>query len=345
MVIQSIDNILKIIFFNYSKLDLDHLFNRINSKTIALNLLKLLDYKTLFSSLGKSLKLLKDCHNSTISCLLELSDGCIISTSWDKQIKIWNINSGKCIRTLEGHAGFIRSVIMLPNGNIATCSLGGEIRLWNPDEGYQCFQTICVKGHTRFNKLIALSNNNLVSSSYYKDHPYIIILDYNTKYNLINSIKHDGEVGCLVNLFDNKFASGSFKYHITLWDNYEETPNFKILQGHTMCVWCLTFDKKNHLLYSGAADYTIRVWDFKADYECIKIIKAHDDSVTGLLLLPSGLFASGSYDNKIKIWDRNYDCINTLNGGEDYIVSFILLKDFRIASTSNQEPIINIYNY
>jgi WD40 repeat protein len=293
--------------------------------------------------LGKSNSLLKGRHYAIIACLLELPDGNIISASWDSKIKIWSIKACECIKTLEGHKGTIRSMVLLPNGNIASCSLDGEIKIWNPNEDYLCIQTIGIEGYTYFNKLISLANNNLVSSAYNESCPYIIMLDHDKGYNLSSSIKHEGEAGSLVNLFQHKFASASYE-KVMLWDLEKNPADYKILKGHKEWIWSLMFDKKNSLLYSGAADYTIKVWDLKADCECIKTIDAHNGPVRRILLLPNGYFASGSDDNKLKLWDRHYDCINTLDNGEDYIGSILLLKDYRIVSTSLEHR-VKIFNY
>jgi WD40 repeat protein len=342
MVIQSIENILKLIFNNYSKSDMQNLFEAIFSRTISLILLNILDYKNIFSSLGKSNSLLKGRHYAIIGCVLELPDGNIISASWDSKIKIWSIKACECIKILEGHKGSIKSMVLLPNGNIASCSLA-EIKIWNPSQDYLCIQTIGIEGYIHFNKLISLPDNSLVSSAYNKNYPCIIMLDYNKEYKLNSSIKNEGEAGSLVNLFKHRFASCSYK-NIILWDLEKYPADYKILKGHIEWIWSLMFDKNNSLLYSGAADYTIKVWDFKADYECIKTINAHNGSVRCILLLPNGYFASGSDDNKIKLWDRHYDCVNTLDNSEDYIGSILLLKDYRIVSTSLEHR-VKIFNY
>jgi WD40 repeat protein len=104
------------------------------------------------------------------------------------------------------------------------------------------------------------------------------------------------------------------------------------------------FNRDNNLLYSGAGDGTIKVWDCIGS-ECINTINAHGVSVTCLIILSNGYFASGSYDNKIKIWDRNYGCINSFYGGKIYITSLLFLKDYRIASSSSQEYSIKIFSY
>ncbi len=68
----------------------------------------------------------------------------IASTSSDKTVKLWDIATGKEIKTLKGHSGVVRSVSFSPDGKmIASGSYDKTIRLWSIDG-----QTLKVlKGH------------------------------------------------------------------------------------------------------------------------------------------------------------------------------------------------------
>ena len=59
-------------------------------------------------------------------------DGKYISSgSGDNTIKIWEVGSGKCIRTLEGHSSSVYSVIYSPDGKyIVSGSNDKTIKIW-----------------------------------------------------------------------------------------------------------------------------------------------------------------------------------------------------------------------
>ena len=46
-------------------------------------------------------------HKGSIYCLLKLSNGRVISGSWDKTLRIWNSKTGQCEHVLRGHQGNI----------------------------------------------------------------------------------------------------------------------------------------------------------------------------------------------------------------------------------------------
>jgi WD40 repeat protein len=39
-----------------------------------------------------------------------------VSASSDKTLKVWELESGRLLRTLEGHAGSVRAVAVTPDG-------------------------------------------------------------------------------------------------------------------------------------------------------------------------------------------------------------------------------------
>ena len=63
----------------------------------------------------------------------------------DKTIKIWNLDSGKCIRTLVGHTGSVYSIQLLPKNQLLTGSNDETIKTWNFETG-ECVLTF--KGRT-----------------------------------------------------------------------------------------------------------------------------------------------------------------------------------------------------
>ncbi len=65
--------------------------------------------------------------------------------SHDKTIKLWNVETGEEIRTLEGHDAWVYSVSFSPESEaLATGSKDNTIKLWNVETGEE-IRTL--KGH------------------------------------------------------------------------------------------------------------------------------------------------------------------------------------------------------
>jgi WD40 repeat protein len=75
-----------------------------------------------------------------------ISNERLISGSSDSTIKIWNILSGECLKTLKGHSGPIWSIQLITNDRVISCSNDKTIKIWDLSTG-QCVGT-CI-GHTK----------------------------------------------------------------------------------------------------------------------------------------------------------------------------------------------------
>ena len=70
-----------------------------------------------------------------------LADNKLASGSLDNTIKIWNLETGECIRTLAGHSMAVVSLQLLENNKLASGSEDKSIRIWNVDTG-ECISTL-----------------------------------------------------------------------------------------------------------------------------------------------------------------------------------------------------------
>ena len=47
-----------------------------------------------------------------------------VSASWDKTLKVWDLERGQVLRTLEGHTGFVTAVALTPDGSVRSRPAG-----------------------------------------------------------------------------------------------------------------------------------------------------------------------------------------------------------------------------
>lgn len=80
-----------------------------------------------------------------------------------QQIRLWDVNSGKCLNILQGHIHWVRSVAFNSDGTLlASCSHDQTIRLWEVDTG-KCVQSL--HGHSSWIRSVAFSpNGNMLAS-------------------------------------------------------------------------------------------------------------------------------------------------------------------------------------
>jgi len=99
-------------------------------------------------------------HEHKITALTMLPHNMLASGSIDDTIKIWDLQSGECFKTLHG---MVSSLVALPNGTLASGSHDGTINLWNTASGERIG---ILNEHTaRISDLIILPNGTLASGS------------------------------------------------------------------------------------------------------------------------------------------------------------------------------------
>ena len=89
----------------------------------------------------------------------------IVSGSWDKTLRVWELRTGRCLNTLQGHTSLVNSVAVSPDGrHIVSGSVDKTLRVWELGTG-RCLTTL--QGHTDGVNSVAVSpdGRHIVSGS------------------------------------------------------------------------------------------------------------------------------------------------------------------------------------
>jgi platelet-activating factor acetylhydrolase IB subunit alpha len=208
----------------------------------------------------------------------------LVSCSRDGSIRVWDVDSGFCAKTLSGHVEWVRALSI--SGDGAYVASGGDdrsVRLWKLANG-ECVSVMME--HSHFVESVAIAPEASAK-----------LLDETFKNGHGNANSAAGGTSIYV-------ASGSRDKNIVLWDALSGSV-VSTLQGHENWVRAVVWHPHNpRLLLSCSDDKCIRVWDVTTG-RCIKrITAAHDHFVSDICMtLKRPMLVSGGVDQKVKVWD------------------------------------------
>ncbi|UXE63078.1 MAG: WD40 repeat domain-containing protein [Woronichinia naegeliana WA131] len=246
-------------------------------------------------------------HQSTVSSVALSSDGkTLVSGSYDKTIKIWDLATGGKPRTLTGHHFPVSSVALSSDGKtLVSGSFDKTIKIWDLATGKE-LRTLT--GHQDAVLSIALSSDGkaLVSGSYDKT---IKIWDLATGGKPRTLTGHHFPVSSVALTSDGKtLVSGSFDNTIKVWD-LATGKELRTLTGHQSTVSSVALSSDGKTLVSGSFDNTIKVWDLATGKE-LRTLNGHQEAVSSVALSSDGkALVSGSYDKTITVWDFNVNSL------------------------------------
>lgn len=232
----------------------------------------------------------------------------------------------ECKDSLEGHTNRITSIISLQDGTLVSASADTTIKIWSFDQTsnkFKCTKTITDNSEVIWN-LLLLSNGTFASAT----HQEIRIYDPAQDFTCINFCKEfQTTVHALLELPEGKLACGIDFGEIFICDIQDN--KFTILQtlvGHEFLINCLLLLPDGKML-SGSY-FSIRIWDSKDNFNCVKVITEEVLNVFKLILLPDGKVASAS-NQYIKIWDPSDDfkCLKSVCAHNSRIQSISYLDE------------------
>ncbi|HEX7840280.1 MAG TPA: AAA family ATPase, partial [Kofleriaceae bacterium] len=76
-------------------------------------------------------------HADRVSACAVTPDGRrVISASWDRTLKVWDLESGRVLATLEGHAGWVSACAVTPDGRcMVSASRNRMLKVWDLESG------------------------------------------------------------------------------------------------------------------------------------------------------------------------------------------------------------------
>ncbi len=241
----------------------------------------------------------------------------------DRTLRLWDIASGSCLRTFEGHTEGINSVCLsLDNRWALSGSKDHTLKLWDVNTG-ECVH--CFDDQMSQVTFVQLSSDNRLALSRSGD-GVVRLWDVTTGYSL-RVIR--GVVSACLSWDARWIICGSVDGSITLWDVacFDSIWTSDGNWGSVSMV-CIGVDCK--LAISGSEDHVLRLWDL-TNGQCLRVFEGHSQGINSVSLSMDNRWAvSGSDDGTVRVWDVNTgQCLRVFEGHMDKVRSVCLSHDSR----------------
>jgi hypothetical protein len=182
----------------------------------------------------------------------------------DSTVRLWEVGTGRCLRTFQGHMGEVRLVCLSADGRWALSeSEDRTIRLWEVATG-QCLRVF--EGHTDNVTSVCLSADGRWALSGSEDRT-IRLWEVATGQCLRVFEGHTDNVTSVCLSADGRWAlSGSRDHTIRLWE-VAAGQCLRTFQGHTGPVWSVSLSADSRWVLSGSGDQTVRLWELDWELE------------------------------------------------------------------------------
>ena len=241
-----------------------------------------------------------------VSSVVFSPDGCCaLSGSSDNTLRVWEVSTGRCLRTFEGHTDWVLSVVFSPDGRCALSASGDKtVRLWELSTG-RCLRTF--EGHTGKISSVAVSPDSRRALSASGDKT-VRLWELSTGRCLKTFKRSDFEVHSVAFSADGRCALlGSYKT-LSLRD-LSTGRCLRTFKGHVRDVILVVISPDGRWALSGSDDKTLRLWEL-ATGRCLRTFEGHTTSVNSVAFSPDGqcaLSGSGatvnSDDNTLRLWE------------------------------------------
>ncbi|MFD0035585.1 protein kinase [Streptomyces sp. NPDC127172] len=282
----------------------------------------------------------------------------------DGMLRLWDLRSGQCTLTIQGHDDGVPHVDMSADGRFALSATtmdktvrlwdladGSCVRAWQPD-GFKGGMMI---GTARLHVSEGIALVPISGGDYFSSNGCVQVWDVRsgqlrTTFDGLNwraaaEVSPDGRCALI---------SGYPDHTIRLWDLDTGQCRQVLTGGADVAV--KRFSADGRFVITGeyfwavpegsrSGGGVIRIWDLDTG-ECLRVLTGHVSEVTALNVSPDNRFVlSGSTDNTARLWEfESGRCLRTLRGHKRDVEAVLLDTSTQTALTASSDNTIRQWN-
>ncbi|TIB97034.1 hypothetical protein E3Q18_02824 [Wallemia mellicola] len=294
-------------------------------------------------------------HRADIRALALSSDDQLLASASNGQLKIWNMKTQACLRTIE--CGYAICIAFLPgNKTIVVGTKSGNLELYDLISSTQ-IADVDAHDNTIYGIDISPSKKSFVTASGDKDVKFWDIVQVERDSDTVVDTKvtsvgivHTRTLKMTDEVLAVKFSPDSRLIAVSLLDStvkvfFNDSLKFYLsLYGHKLPVLSMDISYDSKLIITSSADKNIKIWGLDFG-DCNKSLFGHDGSVMQVKFeKDSHKFWSSSKDATITYWDGDkFEQIQKLHGHQGEIWALVTSNDGQFLVTGSHDKSIRVW--
>ncbi|KAG6837545.1 hypothetical protein H0H93_007726 [Arthromyces matolae] len=293
-------------------------------------------------------------HRTDVRTLSLSSDDEILASASNGSLKIWNMKTNACIRTID--CGYAISSTFLPGDrHVAVGTKNGEILIYDLASS-SLIETIQAHTATVWSLHVRADQQALVSGSADKDVKFWefdrkSITDENVTNTKHLTLVHTKTLKMTDEVLAVKYSPNNKFLAVALLDStvkvfYQDSLKFFLsLYGHKLPVLSLDISHDSKLIVTCSADKNVKIWGLDFG-DCHKSIFAHDESVMQVAFeKDTHYFWTVGKDKMLKYWDGDkFEHIQNLRGHHGEIWALVLSHHGKFVVTGSHDKSIRVWD-
>ncbi|TPX69418.1 hypothetical protein SpCBS45565_g02429 [Spizellomyces sp. 'palustris'] len=285
-------------------------------------------------------------HRTDVRCLALSPDNQMLASGSSESIKIWNVHSGQCVKTLE--SGYALCCEFIGPNLVVVGTKSGQLHLFDLARGL--LETIDAHEGPIWSLQVWPDRKGLTTGSQDKEVKFwecgMVVQDGVRRSALVHTrtLRMSDNVLCIRYSPDGKLLA------IALLDStikvlYADTLKFFLsLYGHKLPVMSMDISSDNSLIITASSDKTIKVWGLDFG-DCHKSLFAHQDAVMSIRFVwGTHYFFSTSKDKTLKYWDADkFEQILKLDGHAGEVWALAVSKYGNQVFTGSHDRSIRVW--